>query len=759
MNDLVMNSSYYDTVCDKKQYKILVVDDSKTFNEKIKDGLTLLGHKITQTYSLRGAETYIKNEEFDFIILDLILPDGEGNELIDTLSKEEKSKVIVLSGDNDHQRRNHIFEAGILDYFSKSNPTHKIIDDIKKLLCTVQINSEINILLVDDSSFMRKMLSNILTPKKFNIIEAINGEDGLEALETNEIHLIILDYEMPIMDGISFIEKVKSKIAYLDLPIIMLSGNDNKNVIARALKNGASDFLKKPFATEELLLKCDLHVKNYLNVQILKQKDQELIKSLEKTREAEQHKAMFLANMSHEIRTPLNAIIGFVDLLAEDESDTVKKNYLSTIQKSGDLLLNLINDVLDFSKIDNGKLDINNEVFVISELINHIISLYTPMIEKKGLTLKTILSTKVSKYLNSDFMRIKQILTNFISNAIKFTPNGGEICLEVTLQEEKQFVEFKVTDNGLGIAKENHKKVFELFSQAEKSTTKNFGGTGLGLSICSKLVTLLGGEIGLESALNKGSSFFFSIPIGELNEINIKHHEIIDNEKIEKINTTYNQHVLLVEDNITNQTFMKIILKKHKLTFDIASDGFEAIELYSKNKYDMIFMDENMPNMSGIDTTQKIRILENKEKRKYTPIIALTANALVGDESRFKNAGMDEYLSKPLNREKLAEILVKYFDRESLFDMVEQTNKKHLFGSDFFTKITEPLNLVEKSILDTHFTNIIKYINILKIISMKYNYQDIFALCLNIEASAKDEDIQSCKNFLLVLKGQFSELK
>jgi len=759
MNDLVMNSSYYDTVCDNIRYKILVVDDSKTFNEKIKDGLTLLGHKITQTYSLRGAETYIKNEEFDFIILDLILPDGEGNELIDTLSKEEKSKVIVLSGDNDHQRRNHIFEAGILDYFSKSNPTHKIIDDIKKLLCTVQINSEINILLVDDSSFMRKMLSNILTPKKFNIIEAINGEDGLEALETNEIHLIILDYEMPIMDGISFIEKVKSKIAYLDLPIIMLSGNDNKNVIARALKNGASDFLKKPFATEELLLKCDLHVKNYLNVQILKQKDQELIKSLEKTREAEQHKAMFLANMSHEIRTPLNAIIGFVDLLAEDESDTVKKNYLSTIQKSGDLLLNLINDVLDFSKIDNGKLDINNEVFVISELINHIISLYTPMIEKKGLTLKTILSTKVSKYLNSDFMRIKQILTNFISNAIKFTPNGGEICLEVTLQEEKQFVEFKVTDNGLGIAKENHKKVFELFSQAEKSTTKNFGGTGLGLSICSKLVTLLGGEIGLESALNKGSSFFFSIPIGELNEINIKHHEIIDNEKIEKINTTYNQHVLLVEDNITNQTFMKIILKKHKLTFDIASDGFEAIELYSKNKYDMIFMDENMPNMSGIDTTQKIRILENKEKRKYTPIIALTANALVGDESRFKNAGMDEYLSKPLNREKLAEILVKYFDRESLFDMVEQTNKKHLFGSDFFTKITEPLNLVEKSILDTHFTNIIKYINILKIISMKYNYQDIFALCLNIEASAKDEDIQSCKNFLLVLKGQFSELK
>jgi len=756
MNNIIMSSSYYDTGCKDVKFKILIVDDSKTFNQKVTDGLSISGHKITQAYTLTQADNFLKEETFDFILLDLILPDGEGNELIDDMDKETRSRVIVLSGDNDDQRRNHIFESGILDYFSKSNPTHKIIDDIKKLLCTVQINSKINILLVDDSSFMRKMLTNILSPKQFNIVEAVDGEDGLNKLEDNEIHLVILDYEMPIMDGIQFIEKVKQQIEYLDLPIIMLSGHDDKNIVARALKNGASDFLKKPFAIEELLLKCDLHIKNYLNIQIIKEKDKKLIESLEKTKEAERHKAIFLANMSHEIRTPLNAIIGFVDLLAEDEKNDTKKNYLTTIQKSGDMLLNLINDVLDFSKIDSGKLDINNEIFTLNELIDLIVTLYTPMVEKKSIKFKTSIKNDMLKYMNSDFLRIKQILTNLISNAIKFTAEDGEITLSLEMQKNNTMIRFSVIDTGIGIASENHDKIFELFSQAETTTTKNFGGTGLGLSICSKLVTLLGGNISIKSELGKGSSFYVDLPVGKIDEENITYHDTFVTTSVEKSIITYDKHVLLVEDNKTNQKFMSIILSKHKLSFDIASDGYEAIELYKENKYDMIFMDENMPNITGINTTIKIRSIENNEKKYYTPIIALTANALIGDEERFREAGMDEYLTKPLNRERLSEILVKYFGRESIFEMVDQTNTKHSFQSEFMEKIEQPLELIEKSLRDENFLSLIKFINIVKIISMKYDYQDMFSLCLNLESSAKDSDIQSCRNFMLVLKGQFN---
>mgnify|MGYP005987981693 FL=1 len=757
--DYSVRSAYHNLECDNQVHKILVVDDSKIFNQKITDELTLLGHEVTQSYTLRAAEKYIENENFDFILLDLILPDGEGNEFIDRINHDIRSKIIVLSGDDDHQRRSHIFESGILDYFSKLNPIHKIVDDIKKLLCTVKINAKINVLLVDDSTFMRKTLTNILSPKRFNLIESTNGHDGLDSLDKNEIHLVILDYEMPVMNGIEFIEAVKQKPEYLDLPIIMLSGNDDKNVIARALKNGASDFLKKPFATEELLLKCDLHVKNYLNIQIIKQKDNELIQSLKKTREAEQHKAMFLANMSHEIRTPLNAIMGFVDLLAEDEINTTKKNYLSTIQKSGNLLLSLVDDVLDFSKIDNGKLDIHKEVFVLDELLQLLITLYSPTIEKKELILLTEIDKDITKYINSDFLRLKQILTNLISNAIKFTPKGGKIILNVCLSEDKQSVVFTVSDTGIGIAKENHKKVFELFTQAEKNTTQNFGGTGLGLSICSKLVSLLGGSISIESELNKGSSFYFDIPIGDISKDNIIYQETIQVEKTDNIiKTTYNQKILLVEDNITNQKFMKIVLSKYKLDFDVASNGFEAIELYKKNQYDMIFMDENMPNMSGIEATKKIRVLEKNLKNRYIPIIAITANAIMGDEERFKSAGMDEYLTKPLDREKLAEILVKYFDRENLFEMIDQTNEKYSFEKEFLSKIATPLQFIGDALENEDFSTIIKYINIVKIMTMKYNNQDIFNLCLNIKASAKDSDIESCKNFLLILKGQFNGL-
>jgi len=644
------------------KYKILIVDDSKTFNQKITDALRISGHTMTQSYTLKDSKKFIEENVYDFILLDLILPDGEGDELIDILDNKTKSKVIVLSGNSDNQRRNHLFESGVLDYFSKTNPTHKIVEDIKNLLFTVEKNSNINILLIDDSSFMRRMLKGILTPKRFNIFEAKDGLSGLEILDKEDIHLVLLDYEMPGMDGIAVIEKVKRDKKYLELPIIMISGNDDKDVISRALKNGASDFLKKPFATEELLLKCDLQVKNYINLQRLRIKDKELELALKKTKEAEAHKSIFLANMSHEIRTPLNAILGFVDLLTDDETDPTKLNYLNTIQKSSDMLLNLINDILDFSKIESGKLDINKEVFVINELHQLIISLSLPMMKEKNLNFIFTIDKKLPKYFNSDFLRIKQILLNLISNAIKFTPNDGEITFDIKVSEDKKYVEFSITDTGIGIKSSNHQKIFELFSQAESTTTKKFGGTGLGLSICSKLVSLLDGKIGIESKIEEGSKFYFILPIADFDESDIIHHQTQKNKQTQKITSTFTNHILLVEDNKTNQQFMNILLKKFGLTFDIVSDGLEAIEIFKNNNYDLILMDENMPNMSGTEATKVIRNLQREEKLKYTPIIALTANALKDDRKRFIEAGMDEYMTKPINKENLNIIFQKFLN-------------------------------------------------------------------------------------------------
>jgi len=732
--------------CSQVKYKILVVDDSKTFNQKITDALNKLGHKITQSYTLKETEDFLEKDNFDFILLDLILPDGEGDELIDKLDEETKSKVIVLSANTDNQRRKHVFESGILDYFSKTNPTHKIIDDVKNLICTVEKNSNINILIVDDSSFMRKMVRKLLEPKRFNVFEAKDGASGLEILNNQEIHLVLLDYEMPGMDGITMIEQVKKDIQFLELPIIMLSGNDHQDVVARALKNGASDFLKKPFATEELLLKCDLHVKDYINIQMIKLKEEALENALEKTKRAEQHKAIFLANMSHEIRTPLNAIMGFVSLLDEEEIDDIKKGYFNTIQKSGDLLLNLINDILDFSKIESNKLDINNEVFVIDELYQLIISLYTPAMKEKNINFITTIDTNLPTFFKSDFLRIKQIITNLISNAVKFTPKDKDITFQINLIEDKNTIEFSVSDTGIGIDPKNHEKIFELFSQAEETTTKKFGGTGLGLSISAKLVSLLNGEISIQSALGQGSKFYFTLPIVEFDKKEITHHKIqVKNQKIVK---TFNNHILLVEDNKTNQQFMSILLKKYGLTFDIASDGLEAIECFKQKEYDLILMDENMPNKSGTDTTRIIRSLQREQNLKYTPIIALTANALKGDKDKFIKAGMDEYLTKPIDKIKLTELLTEYLNSENINTILEQPKDILNLPEPFILHTAKAIEPIKKALENNHFDDVVKYINLIRILTIKYKLTDIFKICWNIEKCAKEKNYNDCKNLI-----------
>jgi len=580
--------------------------------------------------------------------------------MIEILSKELRAKVIVLSGNDDVQRRDYLFKSGVLDYFSKTNPFHLIMQDIKNLICTIEQNSYINVMLVDDSSFIRKMLKGVLAPKRFNIFEASSAKEGLEILKKEDIHLVLLDYEMPDMDGAQMLERIKKDIKFLELPIIMLSGNSDKEVIARVLKHGASDFIKKPFSNEELLLKCDLHVKDYINVKRMKHKEEELEISLKRIKEVEEHKSMFLANMSHEIRTPLNSILGFVDLLSDSEKDEQKKDYLNTIQKSGSLLLNVINDILDFSKIESNKLDINTEIFSIAELFNIIVSIYTPQMIEKNITFNKTLDSNLPKYFKSDFLRIKQVLTNIIGNAIKFTPTDGEISFNIKLNKDKSFVEFSVSDSGIGIDPNNHKKVFELFTQAESTTTKKFGGTGLGLSISAKLVALLDGEIGLQSELGQGSRFYFTLPILEVNDDEISIIEDKNNIQIKDSNIKFNNHILLVEDNITNQKYMSIILKKLGLTFDIASDGEEALEIFKEKEYDLVLMDENMPNKSGIETTKDILEYEAQNSLSFVPIIALTANALKGDREKFLTAGMDEYLTKPVNKRKLSEMLGRF---------------------------------------------------------------------------------------------------
>jgi len=377
-------------------------------------------------------------------------------------------------------------------------------------------------------------------------------------------------------------------------------------------------------------------------------------KERDKAKKSANAKSEFLANMSHEIRTPLNAILGFVEILKEDEKDKNKLKYLNIINKTSKSLLGIINDILDFSKIESGKISIDNVDFDSFDEFETVSELFRIACMEKHIEYDVQLDKNIPKYLNNDVQKIRQVISNLLSNAIKFTSSGKKIELNISYNNNKLLISIK--DEGIGIPKNRQELIFNAFSQADISTTRKFGGTGLGLSISNAYVKKLGGELILESQENVGSRFYFSIPCNL-------------GKKVKLINNTINTRkikgkVLLVEDNKANQIFMNVVLKKLGLELEIANDGIEAVENYknNSNSYSFILMDENMPNMDGIEATNEIIKYEKLNDIKHTPIIALTANALKGDRERFLNAGMDEYLTKPLDKEKLSKILNKILE-------------------------------------------------------------------------------------------------
>ena len=743
----------YNAKSENIKYKILLIEDSKAINEIIYKDLKQNGHFVTQGFSLDDAKNEIDKDEYDFVILDLILPDGDGVNFIEQMTPEFRKKVIVLSGTEDIDKRRYVVSLGILDYFSKTTPINLIIENIKQLICNIVYNPYINILIVDDAPYMRKKLHDMFKPKRYNIFLAKDANEGLGILEEEEIHILFLDYEMPGMDGADMLEEIKKDTKFFNLPVIMISGGADGDTVARVLKQGACDFISKPFVTEELLLKCDFQVRNYINILKNIQKEQALEKALLKTKEAEEHKAMFLANMSHEIRTPLNAIIGFNDILLDNNTNNDdSQKYLNTMKESGNLLLNIINDVLDFSKIESNKLDINKETFPIKNIEKNTITMHEDAANKKGISLSISVNKDIPEYFYSDFLRIKQIITNFISNAIKFTPKDGKVVLDIDYTEDKKSIIISVSDTGIGIDPQNHKKIFEMFSQAEVDTTTKYGGTGLGLAISSSLVTMLGGTIGVKSALDEGSKFYFTLPIEKINKTDIEELDTNNIKKENHANLKFDKFILLVEDNKVNQMYMKVLLKKFGITFDIAEDGLLAIEAYKNNKYDLILMDENMPNMNGTQATEIIREYESSNNLKYTPIIALTANAIKGDREKFLNYGMDEYITKPVDKIKFGELLTQFLSDEKILDMCETKDTQDTNYDDFIKHSSEYLDSIEQSISKNNFGEIKIFADILKSKSLEYKLQDIFTLCLKIKISAKEKDIQSCKNYLYLIR-------
>lgn len=367
-------------------------------------------------------------------------------------------------------------------------------------------------------------------------------------------------------------------------------------------------------------------------------------------------KSDFLARMSHEIRTPMHGMLSMIDILSQKQQDTESQEYLQIMKDSSVSLLSIINDILDISKIESGKMSLDNAPFTLNGLLKEVQQLYLAGAQKKGLELKLINHCTSDNY-EGDAHKIRQILNNLVSNALKFTERGYiEISASSSAKQgEKNCILFKVKDTGPGIPEDKQKLLFQRFSQLDGANNRKVGGTGLGLAISKSLSELLGGEIGVTPNPSQGTEFWVQIPV--LTPIEAKAFAQADT--VGASCPLRKLKILVVDDHPINRKIIEVIFKKNNFNFLLASSGKEAIDIVLKEKIDLVFMDIQMPEMDGLETTRRIRKLYSSLQVNL-PIIAMTANAINGDKERFMAVGMQDYISKPFTETEVLELINKW---------------------------------------------------------------------------------------------------
>lgn len=513
-------------------------------------------------------------------------------------------------------------------------------------------------MIVDDRKENLFSLKSLLADLDVEVVCAESGLEALSLMVDHDFALAILDVQMPEMNGFELAQLMRGTERTKSVPIIFVTAGVTTAISEfKSYESGGVDFLPKPLNPE--ILKCKVRV--FLE---LAEQRVSLKRAKEAAEEASRLKSSFLANMSHEIRTPLGALMGFAELLKENPSPEEREKYLDVILRNGHALVQIIDEILDLSKIEAGHVEVENDEVCPQALIEEIRDLLSPLAEQKGLDLHLDLSPSLPETIGTDPLRFRQILTNLLGNAIKFT-RKGHVALKIDYSPEGPYPQVicTISDTGIGIGKELARKLFQPFSQGDVSITRSFGGTGLGLSLSRKLAELLGGDVSLKES-QPGVGSVFEVVISDRRSEILKGKESDfsyegpgsrgERESLEGV------RILVVEDSPDNQLFVKMLLASQGAEVEMASNGKEGVTAALNNDYDVVLMDLQMPVCDGLEATRTLR-----QKGFKRPILALTANAMKEERDKCLSMGFNDYVSKPIDKKALFSAISQSLSHEA----------------------------------------------------------------------------------------------
>jgi signal transduction histidine kinase/DNA-binding response OmpR family regulator len=699
------------------KYKILLVEDDKVdqmvFKQMAKD--QKLPYDFTIASSISEAKEHLAGGCFDAVISDYSLGDGTA---FDILNSSGDTPLILVTGTGDEELAVKAWKAGAYDYLIKDIEQNylkavpitvenavkhkfleKILDRKQRNLEAIFDAAPVGMLLIDENMIVKRVndavrqmacreYSQIINKKidealgcagsacarkdKKQCSSKVGGCSSGGNCSSCPLCRTIKD----VFDSDRSVHRVelhptlqiknKQVTPWWCLSTEPVDIDGNKYIVA------ALDDITERKLGEEALRQAKEQAEQAQTE--LEQSNQQLEASIERANimakeavVANVAKSRFLANMSHEIRTPMNAIIGFSEVLAEENLTEEQKHHINIIHQSAESLLQIIDDILDFSKIEADKLDIEFIDCSLEQLLSVIESLMRPLAAEKGLDFEVLQCEEIPAQIRTDPVRLRQCLINLINNAIKFTVKG-HVYVNITLEKgtdeqgSKSYIRFDVEDTGIGIPSRKQAIVFDAFTQSDSSTTRKYGGTGLGLTITKKLARLLGGEISLASQAGKGSVFSLKIPTGVSDDSQQMYnkYELASRVSQQKNTETekscrFSGHVLVAEDSRTSQMLIELLLRRMGLEVTIVTDGKEVVERALKQHYDLIFMDMQMPNVNGYEATKILR-----KKHVKSPIVALTAHVMKGDEEKCLSVGCDYYLPKPIKQDRLKKVIRKY---------------------------------------------------------------------------------------------------